>query len=100
MPVPIELGVPLVWKMLHGQGGDHSHIRLNLIVRLMSDPDDGFAPCEWQYGGNMGPAPPVILARRDRIPFSCHDWMVLDDYMSRWRDELCEAEEGRAELNA
>jgi len=66
----------------------------------MSDPDDGFAPCEWQYGGNMGPAPPVILARRDRIPFSCHDWMVLDDYMSRWRDELCEAEEGRAELNA
>ena len=100
MPVPIELGVPLVWKMLHGQGGDHSHIRLNLIVRFMSDPDDGSSPCEWQYGGNMGPAPPVILARRDRVPFSCHDWMVLDDYMSRWRDELCEAEEGRAELNA
>ena len=40
---------------------------------------DGLAPEEWQYGGKRGPAPPVVLARKDQVPFSKHDFeMILE----------------------
>ncbi|CAE8645414.1 unnamed protein product [Polarella glacialis] len=100
VPVPQLLGVPLIWKMLSGTGGDDSAIRSNIIVRFMADPDDGFAPAEWQYGGSRGPAPPVVLARKDKLPFSAHDWALLTDYMSFWSDEACEAEDERASVSA
>lgn len=95
VPVPTLVGIPLLWKALPGTGGDDSHIRSNLIVRFMADPDDGFAPMEWQYGGNRGPAPPVVLARRDKLPFSSEEWAILDEYISDWIGELSEAEEDR-----
>jgi len=96
VPVPVKLGLPLLYKKLPGTGGDDSSIRSNIIVRFMADPDDGFAPGDWQYGGRLGPAPPVVLARRDKLPFSRHDWDLLNDYMSDWLEELMEAEEERA----
>lgn len=33
----------------------------------MADTSDGLAPAEWQYGGRQGPAPPVVLARKDQV---------------------------------
>jgi len=95
VPVPSELGIPLVYKLMSGTGGDDSHIRNNAIVRFMADPADGMAPAEWQYGGRMGPAPPVVLARRDKLPFSQQDWRSLDEYMAEWREEFIEADEER-----
>lgn len=94
VPVPHKLGIPVMYKKMSGTGGDDSHIRSNSIVRFMADPDDGFAPAEWQYGGRMGPAPPVVLARKDRMPFSQQDWQSLNDYMSEWCEEIGEAEDG------
>lgn len=46
----------------------------------MSDPDDGIAPLDWQYGGMLPPAPPVLVARSDSIQFDEDDWQVLDDF--------------------
>lgn len=100
-PVPIAaaLGIPIVYKKMSGTGGDDSHIKSNAIVRFMVDPDDGLAPGEWQYGGAMGPAPPVVLARRDKVPFSVHDWDTMFSYISEWSDEACEAEDDRQSVN-
>jgi len=95
VPVPTACGVPLLYKKMSGTGGDDSDIRSNAIVRMMADPDDGFAPYEWQYGGRMGPAPPVVLARRDKLPFSAQDWHVLDSYMREWMEEGADADEDR-----
>jgi len=86
--------------MMSGTGGDDSHIKSNIIVRFMADPDDGFAPDEWQYGGSrMGPAPPVVLARKDRLPFSQQDWYSLDEYMADWREEIGDAEDNLTEVS-
>jgi len=100
VPVPARLGVPVMWKKMSGTGGDDSNIRSNIIVRFMSDPDDGFAPTEWQYGGRMGPAPPVVLARRDRVPFSVQDWHALEEFMEQWSDECVDAEDDRVAVSA
>ena len=99
VPAPVKMGVPLFYKKLPGTGGDDSQIRSSAIVRFMADPDDGFAPMEWQYGGNRGPAPPVVLARRDKQPFSAHDWDVINEYISEWLEEACEADENRNAVN-
>ena len=99
VPVPALCGVPVLWKKMSGTGGDDSNIRSNIIVRFMVDPDDGFAPDHWQYGGGMGPAPPVVLARKDRLPFSTQEWEVLTEYMSTWTEELMEAEDDRQAVN-
>lgn len=86
VPVATKLGVPLMWKKMSGTGGDDSHIRSNAIVRFMADPGDGFAPLEWQYGGRQGPAPPVVMARRDKVPFSKQDFDVIENYMTEWME--------------
>ena len=99
VPVPTLCGVPVLWKKMSGTGGDDSHIRSNIIVRFMADPDDGFAPDHWQYGGGMGPAPPVVLARKDRLPFSTQEWEVLTEYMSIWTEELMGVEDDRHVVN-
>jgi len=99
VPVPTECGVPLLYKKMSGTGGDDSHIRSSVIVRMMADPEDGFAPYEWQYGGRMGPAPPVVLARRDQLPFSSQDWDVMDRYIQEWMEEGADAEEGRQDVS-
>eukprot|EP00930_Biecheleria_cincta_P002109 TRINITY_DN103154_c0_g1_i1.p1 TRINITY_DN103154_c0_g1~~TRINITY_DN103154_c0_g1_i1.p1 ORF type:complete len:358 (+),score=76.31 TRINITY_DN103154_c0_g1_i1:52-1074(+) len=98
VPVPARLGIPVLCKRQSGTGGDDSNIRSNAIVRFMADPDDGMAPDEWQYGGNRGPAPPVVLARKDGLPFSTHDWTLLNEYMSYWVEETGEAEDDRREV--
>eukprot|EP00929_Paragymnodinium_shiwhaense_P040033 TRINITY_DN20932_c0_g1_i1.p1 TRINITY_DN20932_c0_g1~~TRINITY_DN20932_c0_g1_i1.p1 ORF type:complete len:363 (+),score=111.35 TRINITY_DN20932_c0_g1_i1:85-1173(+) len=91
VPFPQTLGVPLVYKCERGLG-DNSDIRSNVIVRMFSDPDEGLAPPEWQYGGgNMGPAPPTLLARRDGAPFSRSDWEAIMAYMDEWSEAMaCE----------
>lgn len=99
VPVATKLGIPLMWKKMSGTGGDDSHIRSNAIVRFMADPEDGFAPMDWQYGGRRGHAPPVVLARRDKAPFSKQDWEVIDSYMSVWLDSE-EMEEDRTGFSA
>jgi len=93
------LGVPILYKKMPGTGGDDSHIRSNIIVRFMADPDDGFAPAEWQYGGRMGPAPPVVLARRDGVPFSTQDWEAMQEFMDNWQDECADAEDDRLSVS-
>lgn len=67
-------------------------------MRIMADPDDGFAPMEWQYGGSRGPAPPVVLARKDKLPFSKADWDAMEAYIGEWLEENGEAEENRSEV--
>lgn len=100
VPVPQRLGIPLMYKMMPGTGGDDRHIRSSIIVRVMADPDDGFAPMEWQYGGARGPAPPVVLARKDGLPFSEHDWGVMEAYIGEWLEAQGEAEEDRAAVHS
>jgi hypothetical protein len=34
---------------------------------MMSDPAIGLAPNDWQYGGALGPAPTVLVARSDGV---------------------------------
>lgn len=99
VPVPQKLGIPLLYKLMSGTGGDDSQIRSNDIVRFMASPDDGFAPDEWQYGGRKGPAPPVVLARKDKLPFSKQDWDIVDEYMGEWREALGDAEDGMAAVS-
>ena len=53
----------------------------DLIVRLMAEPTTGLAPPSWQYGGRLGPAPPVLLVRADGFAFDVDAWAALDDYM-------------------
>ena len=45
------------------------------------------APMDWQYGGALGPAPPVVAARSDGIPFAKDGWAKLDEFIC---DELGE----------
>lgn len=40
----------------------------------MSDPKIGLAPMSWQYGGANSPAPPVIVLRKDGLPFTSGEW--------------------------
>lgn len=61
----------------------------------MTDPELRFAPAEWQYGGDLGKAPPCLLARGDGLPFSWADWATIDEYITSWfdlSDELDTAE--------
>eukprot|EP00928_Gymnodinium_smaydae_P066353 TRINITY_DN49376_c0_g1_i1.p2 TRINITY_DN49376_c0_g1~~TRINITY_DN49376_c0_g1_i1.p2 ORF type:complete len:369 (+),score=88.77 TRINITY_DN49376_c0_g1_i1:73-1107(+) len=97
IPVTERIGLPVLLKKMSGTGGDDSEIRRSAIVRMMVDPDDGFAPMEWQYGGSRGPAPPVVLGRKDGQPFSVQDWQCLEAFVGDFLDEAAEAEEGRAE---
>mmetsp|Transcript_10156 Transcript_10156/g.22877 ORF Transcript_10156/g.22877 Transcript_10156/m.22877 type:complete len:346 (-) Transcript_10156:152-1189(-) len=96
VPVPTLMGVPLMWKKMSGTGGDDSGITNNIIVKVMADPESGFAPMEWQYGGAIGPAPPVVLARKDKVPFSSEDFWAMFDYIGRWLDVLGEQDDSIA----
>ena len=98
VPVPEKLGVVILYKIQSGTGGDDSEIRSNAIVRFMADTSDGLAPEEWQYGGTRGPAPPVVLARKDQVPFSSHDFEMICDYMSHWMEQAGESEDHFTEV--
>ena len=85
VPVPYLVGVPLRFKCLPTRCDQG--IKNNVIVPWMSHPDHRLAPAEWQYGGSRGAAPPVLLAREDRVPFSDHDWALLDKYIAQWLEQ-------------
>lgn len=42
---------------------------------------------DWQYGGCLGDAPPVLAARTDGIPFTTKGWALLDDFISATFDD-------------
>ena len=92
VPIPEKLGIPVLYKLQSGTGGDDSAIRKNAIVSFMSDTSDGLAPDEWQYGGKRGPAPPVVLARKDLVPFSKDDFQAICEYRDLWMEEAREDE--------
>lgn len=53
----------------------------------MTEPSIGIAPIEWQYGGLLQPAPPVLVARKDGVSFNANDWTVLDDFEMAMLDD-------------
>ena len=83
-PVAEALGIPLFVKREHGPGEDCD---IQLVCRFMSTPYTvlHLAPVEWQYGGALGPAPPVVAVRSDGIPFTKEGWEELDGFIC---DEL------------
>ena len=66
-PTAQAVGIPLV-VMKESTVGVRSD--MHLCVRLMTDPRLGLAELDWQYGGCLGDAPPVIAARTDGIAFT------------------------------
>ena len=58
------VGIPLYAKRLLNE--PRKKCKEYVICRLMSNPyTNGIAPMDWQYGGILGPAPPVLLVRND-----------------------------------
>ena len=49
--VSVLCGVPILWKKISGTGGSVAHVKNNIIVRFMVEPEDALAPAHWQYGG-------------------------------------------------
>ena len=74
------VGLPLYVKRLPIKTNELSH--LYLICRMMSLPSTGLAPYSWSYGGELGPAPPVLVVRSDYKPFTSQDWALFDDFLS------------------
>jgi len=83
-PTAQALGIPLVVKREAGAGVGCT---MHLCVRFMTDPRIGLAPIDWQYGGAVGPAPPVVAARTDGIPFTTMGWEKLDDFIDSMFEE-------------
>lgn len=83
-PAAHAVGVPLAVKRESAAGVRSD---MHLCVRLMTDPRMGLAPPDWQYGGCLGDAPPVIAARTDGIPFTTEGWALLDDFICNELDD-------------
>jgi len=60
---------------------------MQLCVRCMTGPRIGLAPIDWLYVGIVGPAPPVVAARTDGIPFTTMGWEKLDDVIDSMFDD-------------
>ena len=80
VPIAHAAGIPLFVKRLPEMGKVARVGERHIIVRMMSDPKVGLAPLDWQYGGLLPPAPPVLLGRSDGIAFERDDWYILDDF--------------------
>lgn len=83
-PTAQAVGIPLVVKREASLG---TRCREHLVARFMTDPSIGLAPADWQYGGLMGPAPPVLAARTDGVAFSKKGWAALNDFISATFEE-------------
>lgn len=83
-PTAQAVGIPLVVKRVPGPGVPSD---CHLCVRFMTDPKRGMAPLDWQYGGCLPHAPPVLAARTDGVPFSSNGWRALDDFIMDTFDE-------------
>ena len=77
-PIAHAAGIPLYVKRILNAKKIKSDFYW--IVRMMSQPSIGLAPNDWQYGGALGPAPPVLVVRSDSIQFGINDWSILDDF--------------------
>ena len=77
-PVAHAVGIPLLVKREPAPGVPSNR---HLCVRFMTDPLIGLAPLDWQYGGCLGDAPPVVAARSDGIPFTTRGYAALDEFM-------------------
>lgn len=87
-PTGQALGLPLVVKLLPRSPDDDRFGDMYVGVRFMTDPRLGLAPESWQYGGELGPMPALLVARTDGAPFTARHWAVLDEYMdSRYDDD-------------
>lgn len=78
VPIAAAAGIPLFVKKLKAVS-----VRTGnryIICRMMSEPKTGLAEMHWQYGGSFNPAPQVLVARTDSIPFTRKDWKVLDQF--------------------
>jgi len=64
-PIAHAAGIPLYVKRLLDEPRKKSN--KYIIVRMMSEPSEGIAPMDWQYGGMLPPAPTVLVARSDSI---------------------------------
>ena len=75
--------------MVKRERGTGEECFIQLASRFMSNPYSvlHLAPMDWQYGGALGPAPPVVAARMDGIPFTKAGWAELDEFIC---DELGE----------
>lgn len=86
-PIAWALGIPLMVKRLPGWLSQQESTGMELIVRMMGDPDSGLAPFDWQYGWINGPAPPVLLERSDEHEFTTDEWCILDDFICGYYSE-------------
>ena len=75
------LRVAVMLKQMCGTGRGESKIKSKSIVCFVADPNYRYASDHWQYGEAMGPAPPVVFARKDSKYFSRDVWEVFSDYM-------------------
>eukprot|EP00930_Biecheleria_cincta_P021889 TRINITY_DN1608_c1_g1_i2.p1 TRINITY_DN1608_c1_g1~~TRINITY_DN1608_c1_g1_i2.p1 ORF type:complete len:234 (+),score=31.02 TRINITY_DN1608_c1_g1_i2:428-1129(+) len=83
-PWALAVDIPLVVKREAPSGEKHDFYR---ISKFMTDPKVGIAHFGWQYGGVLHPAPPVVIARTDGMPFGCSDFTALEDFMDSYTDE-------------
>jgi hypothetical protein len=86
-PIAEAAGIPLFVKKLPIPGKQVGNDGRYIIVRMMSEPSTGIAPIRWVYGGALEPAPPVLVARSDGIPFTKEDWKVLDEFEMKMLDD-------------
>ena len=86
-PIAAAAGIPLFVKKLDIPGKQLGVGRRYIISRMMSEPSTGIAPLHWAYGGALEPAPPVLVARKDAIPFTEDDWWVLDEFEMMMLDD-------------
>jgi hypothetical protein len=86
-PIAAAAGIPLFVKNLSVPGKQVENGGRYIIVRMMSEPTVGVAPLRWNFGGIYGPAPPVLVARSDSVPFTIEDWNVLDDFEMKMLDD-------------
>jgi hypothetical protein len=93
VPLAQIIGIPLVQCRLK-ECRPYYRDSMYTAVRMMIDPQSGFAPRDWLvYGSNeSNPAPSVMVCRSDGIPFNASDWCVYDDYVCRVLDEFGENE--------
>ena len=68
---PKMAGIPLYVKRVNIPGKISNRY---IICRMMTDPKVGLCHMDWLYGGQLPPAPPVLVARSDFIPFDSNDW--------------------------
>ncbi|OQR97550.1 hypothetical protein ACHHYP_10756 [Achlya hypogyna] len=80
MPIAKAAGIPLFVKKtrMAARPGD-----MFVISRVMSEPHLGHSRPEWLFDGALRPAVQVVLGRSDGVPFSDHDWCMLDEFQDQ-----------------